>query len=294
MGKPVLKRSTHSSNSDPIGDLFKKAGSTIKDTFTSDKAMAGYKTATNIAIGVASLTPVGKGLAQAAIAISDKATGGKATAYLGPQNSTLNMAPGGYLVQSILKETDHHAQETLNKYDPKKAVMNDAKTIGKTAVTHPSSTLSVASSVTHKSITGAKQSLLAPASTNSTIHQLVPSVHKPDIFGTPPAPKVPLPPAHRENTLQPRSMHSNITPVVSHSMHSTPSTIASMHSTPSTIASISEPLSMNTPYVPQSTIQAPASATIIQESSSVSTGSSSMMIPIGCGVLVILFLMMRR
>ena len=60
MGNTILKRSTavhQAPKSDPLGDLFKKAGSTLEDTFTSDKAMAGYKTATNIAIGVASLTP---------------------------------------------------------------------------------------------------------------------------------------------------------------------------------------------------------------------------------------------
>ena len=87
--------------SDAVGNFFKgvgnsivssanKTGDSIKTTFTSPEAMKGYKTATNIAIGVASITPVGKALAQGAIAIADKATGGKATGYLGPQNSTVN------------------------------------------------------------------------------------------------------------------------------------------------------------------------------------------------------------
>ena len=111
---------------DPVGNFFKgvgsaittsanKTGDSIKQTFTSPEAMKGYKTATNIAIGVASITPVGKALAQGAIAIADKATGGKATDYLGPQNSTVNGVPGGYLAQAIMKEVDpNNFQNSIN------------------------------------------------------------------------------------------------------------------------------------------------------------------------------------
>ena len=149
---PIFRKPAAKSNSKPmasIGDAFKSLGNAIvsssnktnneiKHTITSDKAMAGYKSATRIAIGVASLTPLGKAAAMAAITISDKVTGGKATAYLGPSNSTLNMAPGGALFQAIVKEADPNLQNTLNKYDPKKALVKDVTTIGKTAVTHPS------------------------------------------------------------------------------------------------------------------------------------------------------------
>ena len=283
--------------SDAVSNFFKgvgnsittsanKTGDSIKTTFTSPEAMKGYKTATNIAIGVASITPVGKALAQGAIAIADKATGGKATGYLGPQNSTVNGVPGGYLAQAIMKEVDPNAQATLNRYDPKKSVMNGAKTVGKTAVTHPSSTLSVAHSVTSKSVSGAKQSLFSPAT---------PAHKKQTVFGTPSVMPNIKPPAHSVSTL-----HSPHTPALAHkpmgmgrnapmALHKP---IEPSHDEPIVKASIA-------PIAPKSTIQlpdtiAPVSApTVSPVVSSSSDVSSSMMLPIAGGVILVLFLMMR-
>ena len=285
--------------SDAVGNFFKgvgtavvasanKTGNSIKQTFTSPEAMKGYKTATNIAIGVASLTPVGKALAQGAIAIADKVDHGSATKYLGAQNSTLNGAPGGYLAQAIMKEVDPNAQNTLNKYDPKKSVMTGAKTVAKTAVTHPSSTLSVAHSVTSKSVSGAKQSLFSPAA----------SAHKQTVFGTPSVMPNIKPPAHSVSTL-----HSPHTPAVVHKPMAIPSMgriapvalhkpIEPSHDEPIVKASIA-------PIAPTSTIQlpvtiAPISApTVSPVVSSSSDVSSSMMLPIAGGVILVLFLMMR-
>ena len=276
--------------SDAVGNFFKgvgnsivssanKTGDSIKTTFTSPEAMKGYKTATNIAIGVASITPVDKALAQGAIAIADKATGGKATDYLGPQNSTLNGAPGGYLAQAIMKEVDPNAQATLNRYDPKKSVMTGAKTVAKTAVTHPSSTLSVAHSVTNKSVSSAKQSLFSPAaSAHNTINHIAPSPKKQTVFGTPSVMPNIKPPAHSVSTL-----HSPHTPALAPMGRIAPS-----HDEPIVKASI-------TPIAPVSTIQSPTSIapTVSPVVSSSSVVSSSMMLPIAGGVILVLFLMMR-
>ena len=274
--------------SDAVGNFFKgvgnsivssanKTGDSIKTTFTSPEAMKGYKTATNIAIGVASITPVGKALAQGAIAIADKATGGKATGYLGPQNSTVNGVPGGYLAQAIMKEVDPNAQATLNRYDPKKSVMTGSKTVAKTAVTHPTSTLSVAHSVTKKSVSSAKQSLFSPAT---------PAHKKQTVFGTPSVMPNIKPPAHSVSTL-----HSPHTPALAPKpiLHKP---IEPSHDEPIVKASIA-------PIAPKSTIQlpdtiAPVSApTVSPVVSSSSDVSSSMMLPIAGGVILVLFLMMR-
>ena len=288
--------------SDAVGNFFKgvgnsivssanKTGDSIKTTFTSPEAMKGYKTATNIAIGVASITPVGKALAQGAIAIADKATGGKATDYLGPQNSTVNGVPGGYLAQAIMKEVDPNAQATLNRYDPKKSVMNGAKTVGKTAVTHPTSTLSVAHSVTSKSVSGAKQSLFSPAApAHSSISQIVPAAKKQTVFGTPSMPNV-RQPAHRESTLQ--SSHPPGGGLAHNSMGmgrnaSAHKPIEPSHDEPIVKASIA-------PISPKSTIQLPESIAPVSSPamSSPSDGSSFMMLPIAGGLILVLFLMMR-
>ena len=189
----------------------------------------------------------------------------------------MNGVPGGYLAQAIMKEVDPNAQATLNRYDPKKSVMNGAKTVGKTAVTHPSSTLSVAHSVTSKSVSGAKQSLFSPAT---------PAHKKQTVFGTPSVMPNIKPPAHSVSTL-----HSPHTPALAPKpiLHKP---IEPSHDEPIVKASIA-------PIAPKSTIQlpdtiAPVSApTVSPVVSSSSDVSSSMMLPIAGGVILVLFLMMR-
>ena len=306
MGRISLpKKSSGNKAPDPIGNFFKgvgtavvasanKTGNSIKQTFTSPEAMKGYKTATNIAIGVASLTPVGKALAQGAIAIADKVDHGSATKYLGAQNSTLNGVPGGYLAQAIMKEVDPNAQNTLNKYDPKKSVMTGAKTVAKTAVTHPSSTLSVAHSVTNKSVSSAKQSLFSPAaSAHNTINHIAPSPKKQTIFGTPSVMPNIKPPAHSVSTLhsphKPMAIPSmgRIAPVALHKP------IEPSHDEPIVKASIA-------PIAPTSTIQLPVTIAPISAPkvspvvSSSSDVSSSMMLPAIGGALLVLFFIMKR
>ena len=82
MGRISLpKKSSGNKAPDPVGNFFKGVGNSIvssskktneaiKTTFTSPEAMKGYKIATNVAIGIVSLTPVGKLAVKGAIAIS--------------------------------------------------------------------------------------------------------------------------------------------------------------------------------------------------------------------------------
>ena len=336
MGKPMPKlsvkakpSSSHASN--PVGDFFKglgnavvassnKTNEAIKTTFTSPEAMKGYKIATNVAIGVVSLTPVGKLAVKGAIEISDKVTGGKATDYLGAQNSTIGMLPGGVLAQAIMGSVDPNAQAKLNQYDPKKAIMNDVKTVAKTTVTHPASTLSVASSVTHKSVQGAKQSLFSPPATHSTVHQVMPVANKPSIFGTPSLPMhtpvfkpestlhLPVPiksPAFTPlpSTLAPIGMSGipvlpalpPLAPmVVAPPTTSVPSTLSAT----STLTEISTPTPLASTPVTSSSIKTPSTLSPVMTAPVMTvpaeSSSSSMMLPLAGGLLLALFFIMKR
>ena len=105
--------------------------------------MHALQQATGIIAGVVSLTPVGKAVVAISTAIADKATGGKATAYLTDghgANSTLSMLPGGNLIQGIVRTVDPKAADTLNKMvpDPKKMLIHDVVQIGSTVGRQPS------------------------------------------------------------------------------------------------------------------------------------------------------------
>ena len=142
--------------------------------------MKALQSATKIITGIVAVTPIGKALLMASVAIADKVDHGSATAYLGQTNSTLNMLPGGNLIQQVASvASDGKSNDVLNKIDPKKMAMNDAKTIGKTAITHPSSTLSVAKTVAHQNVQTVKQPLTsvfhstASSAPASTLHAIV-------------------------------------------------------------------------------------------------------------------------
>ena len=319
MGRISLpKKSSGNKAPDPVGNFFKGVGNSIvssskktneaiKTTFTSPEAMKGYKIATNVAIGIVSLTPVGKLAVKGAIAISDKVTGGKATGYLGAQNSTIGMLPGGVLAQAIMGSVDPNAQAKLNQYDPKKSVMNNVKTVAKTAVTHPTSTLSVAHAVTSKSVSGAKQSLFSPAPVHSSMS--VPTPKKQTIFGTLSVMPNIKPSAHSVSTLHsphtPDVVHKPIAPVVLHkpieSSHDEPIVKAPVSTIqlPVTVGPVSVPAvsspATSSPIAPVSTIQLPAtiapiSVPVVSSSSDV---SSSMMLPAIGGALLVLFFIMK-
>jgi hypothetical protein len=105
--------------------------------------MHALQQATGIIAGIVSLTPVGKAVVAVSTAIADKATGGKATAYLTDghgANSTLSMLPGGNLIQGIVRTVNPNAADTLNKMvpDPKKMLIHDVVQIGSTVASHPS------------------------------------------------------------------------------------------------------------------------------------------------------------
>ena len=336
MPKPKGKASSLPS----IGDAFKSLGNAIvassnktnneiKQTFTSDKAMAGYKTATNIAIGVASLTPVGKAMAMGAIAISDKVTGGKATAYLGAQNSTLDMLPGGYLAQAVVGAADPSAAAKMNSIvpDPKKMLITDATTIGKAAVTHPSSVGSVAKSVGSSNVSSLHNNTLAAASLMpstsssinkssakpsigqsfqtqppSTLHAVtaMPTQPKKPMFGAPSIPsqfttRSTLPSAASiPNVPAPTPDTSTLTPKDSIPVASVlPVEIEK----PSIMSAIATP-SPSPPPPPRSpTLSAPSTITSVSPmiiAPTTANSSMSMMLPVVGGAVVLLFLLMKH
>ena len=326
MGRISLPKSLSKPKSSlpSIGDAFKSLGNKIaessnktnneiKQTFTSDKAMAGYKTATNIAIGVASLTPVGKALAQGAIAISDKATGGKATAYLGPTNSTLNMVPGGALFQAITKEVDPKLQNTLNQYDPKKALIKDATSIGKTAVTHPSQVGNTVKSVAASNIhsvqhTPAVSTLTKSAAKIAPTPQIHHPTSKPSLHTalTPHAPTTIQSKASSfaANTKKPMSMPQ---PPARHTLKITPPahedtpTISAPQVKPTLIQAAEPVPSVDTPTPVTSTLSKNTALHDVVSppapvSASSSSSSSSSMLPIAGGLAVVaaIFLLMKR
>ena len=123
--------------------------------------MAALQKATQIIVGIAELTPIGRELAKAAILIADKTDHGTASAYLGMgnTNSTFDMVPGGFLAQTIANDaTNGKSGQALTTLvpDPKKMAMEDLKTVAKAAVTNPKSTLFVAKEVGKQNIAALK------------------------------------------------------------------------------------------------------------------------------------------
>ena len=306
--------------SDPIGSAFKSLGNAItastnktnneiKQTFTSDKAMAGYKTATNIAIGVASLTPIGKAAATAAILIADKATGGKATDYLGASNSTLNMVPGGALAQAILKTADPNAQNTLNQYDPKKAVMKDAVAIGKTAVTNPSQIVNTTKSVAASNIqsvknTPAVSTLTKPVAALTPTPKIVPNIAKPSLFNAmtqPPInssllPKQSFPPPKKPISLPPPPPPSTLTivppidadkPTITMPVEEVKPTLFTPPPAPAIVADTPPASTLSNNVVLQEALAPPPPPPV-------PSSSSSMLPMIGLAAVAAIFLLMKR
>lgn len=117
--------------------------------------------------------------------IADKATGGKATAYLGAQNSTLLMVPGGNLAQQIASvATNGKSNDTLNKFvpDPKTMAMNDVKSVGTTLVKNPSQTANKIKSVARSNVATIHSNpvvhtLAQSAAANPSIQAVKPSIH---------------------------------------------------------------------------------------------------------------------
>jgi len=128
----------HKSN-DKIAHNIQKSNSTISNSFKNIPKpkidMKALQTATGIIAGVVALTPVGKALLMVSTTIADKATHGKATAYLNnghATNGTLSMLPGGFLAQTIANDASGgKSGDALAKYvpDPKKMVIHEASTL---------------------------------------------------------------------------------------------------------------------------------------------------------------------
>jgi hypothetical protein len=126
-------------SNDKISHDIQKSNSTISNNFKNIPKpkidMKALQTATGLIAGVASLTPQGKALLMVSTTIADKATGGKATAYLNnghSTNGTLSMLPGGFLAQQVLNDASGgKSGNALAKYvpDPKKMVIHEVSTL---------------------------------------------------------------------------------------------------------------------------------------------------------------------
>jgi hypothetical protein len=128
----------HKSN-DKIAHDIQKSNSTISNNFKNIPKpkidMKALQTAVGIFAGVVALSPQGKAFLMVSTTIADKATGGKATAYLNnghATNGTLSMLPGGFLAQQVLNDASGgKSGNALAKYvpDPKKMVIHEVSTL---------------------------------------------------------------------------------------------------------------------------------------------------------------------
>ena len=96
-------------SNEKIDSGVKNIVNTVKVEVAKPEFKDGLQKAVKVAVGVASLTPVGKRLVMASVAIADKVTGNNsASSYVGTDknNSTLSMVPGGLLFQQVLEVAD--------------------------------------------------------------------------------------------------------------------------------------------------------------------------------------------
>ena len=158
-------------------------GSAVNTEVHKPSLIAGLQATTKIALGVTELglsVVPGGSLANKAIntslAAGNGKSGGQVGAWtgIGDTNSTLNMVPGGLLAQNIAGvATNGKSNQEMNRFvpDPKKMVIG--------AVTHPSSTLAVAKTVTQQNVQTGKVSLTsvfhaaATSAPASTLHAVV-------------------------------------------------------------------------------------------------------------------------
>lgn len=257
--------------------------------------MAALQKATQIIAGVVALTPIGRGLLTAATQIADKADHGAASSYLGLDNtnSTLSMVPGGLLAQQAANvATNGQAGHQLNQYvpDPKRLAMNDAKTIGTSAVHNPKSTLSTTKQVLNGNVhsvagnahnvihaTPVKPNLFEKAGQKSTISHAIQAPPKPSLahfapphMQVPPKPVISLP----HSTLhipQPSIPHHSI-PVP----HSIPVTSVPQNKTTLALPPVLDPLHAHEVPVVQSTMPviAPAPVAVTVQNSGVTPTST--------------------
>jgi hypothetical protein len=127
-----IKKSNAKINND-IQKSNNSIGNKFRDIPKPKIDMKALQEATGIIAGIVSITPIGKLLVTASVAIADKETHGKATAYLNNGhnvNSTLSMVPGGMLFQQIANDASNgKSGDTLGKYisDPKKMIISEIK-----------------------------------------------------------------------------------------------------------------------------------------------------------------------
>ena len=126
-----------------LGNAINKSNANIKKEFEKPSVKEGLQKAVKLASGVLSVTPIGKAVVMATVAIADKATNShSASSYLGTDknNSTISLLPGGLLAQQILEVADPNIARKLESAvpDPKRvAIARAEKTIEK-----PKNTLS--------------------------------------------------------------------------------------------------------------------------------------------------------
>ena len=127
--------------------------------------MGALQKSVGIIAGVVSLFPPAKLAVTAIVGIADASDKGSASKYLNSghsTNSTLNMLPGGFLVQNVANlASNGKSGTTLAKItpDPVKMGIKDTIKITQTIITHPKNTLSVGKSLVAENITTIKPTL---------------------------------------------------------------------------------------------------------------------------------------
>ena len=193
-----------------LGNAINKSNANIKKEFEKPSVKEGLQKAVKIASGVLSVTPIGKAVVMATVAIADKATNShSASSYLGTDknNSTLSMVPGGLLFQQVLEVADpklaHQVESTIP--DPKRMAVHDTKTIAKAAATNPSTVHAVAKGVAHDNV--------KKINSNPVVSHVAPTVVKPTTTLHNPTAK--------HETVRPSLIHSTHQPIKSTNTRST-------------------------------------------------------------------------
>ncbi len=179
---PVVQHAVVQSTS-TLSSAANHAASAVNNEVHKPEFMAGLQATTRIGLGVAELgigfVPGGSAANRAinlSLSAGNSGSGGKVNAWtgLGDTNSTLNMVPGGLLAQNIAGvATNGKSNAEMNRFvpDPKRLVIG--------AVTHPSSTLAGAKTVTQQTVHTSKVSLTsvfqsaATSAPASTLHAIV-------------------------------------------------------------------------------------------------------------------------
>ncbi len=177
----VAKQTT--ANVTTLGSAVNHAASAVNTEVHKPEVVKGLQASTRIGLGVVELglgvLPGGSAANRAinlSLSAGNSGSGGKVNAWtgLGDTNSTLNMLPGGLLAQNIAGvATNGKSNAEMNRFvpDPKKMVIG--------AVTHPSSTLAGAKTVTQQTVQTSKVSLTsvfhaaATSAPASTLHAIV-------------------------------------------------------------------------------------------------------------------------